>query len=86
MVEVVKDIPTTTPEKLEREKAAKQIATILTVAFVLLLGLPLFLFVGSNPATTAPVVVDLIKTFASVFSGLVGAVIGYYFRSTQTPN
>jgi hypothetical protein len=84
MANVVNDIPQGSVTEIEREKAAKLIATILTVSFVVLLGLPLLLFIGSSPTIVAPTVTDLIKTIASVFSGLVGAVIGYYFRSTQS--
>ena len=81
----VTTLPEVKTRKVGKEQTATLIAVVLTVSFVVMLGLPLLLFTRADPVTVAPTVIDLIKTFASVFSGLVGAVIGYYFRSTGAP-
>lgn len=77
----IKEIPTIELPEIPviREEAAKWIAIILVVGFLVLMGLPyLYLFVG-----TVSEVIDLIKTVSAVLSGIVGAVIGYYFRVEQ---
>lgn len=77
-IEELEPIPPT-PEQM-RENVAKYLAIILVCGFLILIGLPLILFVN-NPITLAgPIVTDLIKTESAVISGLVGAVVGYYYR------
>jgi hypothetical protein len=74
-----------TPPTLLREMSASRIALIIVSGFFLLLGLPfVYLFLGVQPAdataTKIAEVIDLIKTVAAVLSGIVGSVLGYYFR------
>jgi hypothetical protein len=63
-----------------KEQAAKWIAMLLVGGFLIMMGLPyLYLTVG-----TVSEVIDLIKTISATMSGIVGAVIGYYFRVEQS--
>jgi hypothetical protein len=74
------------PVSISRETATYRIARIVVIGFLFLLFLPLIPFL-MNPvsASVQASAVDLIKTISSVFSGIVGAVVGYYFRTeTQT--
>jgi hypothetical protein len=66
-----------------RAKTARDIAILVTGGFIALLLLPFALFIGSNPVTVEPIVTDLLKTVAAVFSGIEGAVVGYYFRAAE---
>jgi preprotein translocase subunit SecF len=67
--------------KIVKERAAKTIACVLVVGFLILLGIPfIYLF---TPGAIVADVVDMIKTVSAVLSGTIGAVLGYYFRTTQ---
>ena len=67
-----------------REKAAFWIALILVVGFLFLIGVPyIYLFTHPVSGSIVAEVVDLIKTVAAVLSGVVGAVVGYYFRGGE---
>jgi hypothetical protein len=59
-----------------KEEAAKEIARILVIGFIILLTVPYLYLLSGSVAE----VIDLMKTVAAVLSGLVGAVFGYYFR------
>ncbi|MGA3107846.1 MAG: hypothetical protein ABSD99_00090 [Candidatus Bathyarchaeia archaeon] len=74
------------PLPIPHETAAFQIARILIVGFLITLIAPLALFINNPAITVSPVVVDIIKTESAVLSGIVGAVVGYYYRfSTEKP-
>ena len=68
-------------KELVREEAAKTIAMLLVGGFLVLLSLP-FVSLFVHGASVAEVV-DMIKTIAAVLSGMIGAVLGYYFRIVQ---
>lgn len=72
------------PPQTIKESAARWIAIILVLGFLFLISAPFLLFLGYPICDTtidiAAKVTDLIKTVASVLSGIVGAVVGYYFR------
>ena len=68
------------------EITARWVAFALVLGFIILLILP-FMFLFSTPKPTPEIkaevvseTVDLIKTVSAVLSGLLGAVVGYYFR------
>jgi len=70
------------PESITRETATYRIARIVVFGFVFLLFLPLLPYLlNPSSASIQASAVDLIKTISSIFSGLVGAVVGYYFRT-----
>ena len=64
-----------------KEKAARNIATCLVLGFLFLMTLPFVYLFTSGAAVTD--VVDLIKTISAVLSGILGAVLGYYFRAER---
>ena len=66
-----------------RAKTARDIAMIVLFSFVGLLLLSFTPLAEANPVVAEPLVVDLLKTVGSVFAGIVGAVVGYYFRAAE---
>lgn len=77
--------PTAAPQETLREEAAREIAKIVICGFLFLFAIPfVYLFTyptfGDLTVNIVPSVIDMIKTIAAVLSGIVGAVIGYYFR------
>ena len=64
-----------------REFSASVIALIVVTGFFALLFVPLvYLFIAQPPVSD---IVDLIKTISAVLSGIVGSVMGYYFRGVR---
>ncbi len=65
----------------KREATAKLIAQSLVVGFLVLIAIPyIFLYNGS---VTVAEVLDLQKNISVILGGILGAVVGYYFRSVQ---
>ncbi len=65
----------------KREATAKLIAQSLVVGFLVLIAIPyVFLYNGS---VTVAEVLDLQKNISVILGGILGAVVGYYFRSVQ---
>ena len=65
----------------KREATAKLIAQSLVVGFLILIAIPyIFLYNGS---VTVAEVLDLQKNISVILGGILGAVVGYYFRSVQ---
>jgi glycopeptide antibiotics resistance protein len=53
---------------------------VLVIGFVFMLAFPvIFLLVRFNSSLTVDDIVKLITTISAAMSGLVGAVVGYYF-------
>ena len=65
----------------KRQATAKMIAQSLIVGFLILIAIPyIFLY---NGLVTVPEVVDLQKNISVILGGILGSVVGYYFRSIQ---
>jgi hypothetical protein len=65
----------------KRQATAKMIAQSLIVGFLILIAIPyIFLYNGS---VTVPEVLDLQKNISVILGGILGSVVGYYFRSVQ---
>lgn len=65
----------------KREATAKLIAQSLIVGFLVLIGIPyIFLYRGSVTVAEVP---DLQKDISVILGGILGSVVGYYFRSVQ---
>ena len=91
----IRDIP---PPDIQiiKETAAAQLARYVVVGFFGILGFAVFLlFVEITIATMqgislanleslVNVTLDLIKTLAAVLAGIIGAVLGYYFRDRSS--
>jgi len=84
---VIQELPVLPTEEIGRirEVTARHVALILVIGFLILMGLP-FLYLFGSPRPTSETAslliketVDLIKTVSAVLSGLVGAVLMYYF-------
>ncbi len=83
----MEELPTPSPEEIGeiRERTARWVAKVLVSGFLILLGSPfafLILTPKPTPEIAAAVVaqtIDLITTVSAVLSGLVGAVLLYYF-------
>lgn len=67
--------------KKKREATAKAIAMSLIVGFLVLLAIP-YIFLYNGGATVAEVL-DLQKNISVILGGILGSVVGYYFRSVQ---
>ncbi|MBC8224515.1 hypothetical protein H8E65_08005 [Candidatus Bathyarchaeota archaeon] len=67
--------------KKKREATAKLIAQSLIMGFLILLAIP-YIFLYNGGATVAEVV-DLQKNISVILGGILGSVVGYYFRSVQ---
>jgi len=68
-------------EYKKREATAKAIAMSLIVGFLILIAIPyIFLY---NGGVTVEEVVDLQKNISVILGGILGSVVGYYFRSVQ---
>jgi len=64
-----------------REATAKIISMSLIMGFLILIGIP-YIFLYNGRATVAEVV-DLQKNISVILGGILGSVVGYYFRSVQ---
>jgi len=65
----------------KREATAQLIAQSLIVGFLVLIAIPyIFLYRGS---VTVAEVLDLQKNISVIRGGILGSVVGYYFRSVQ---
>ncbi len=71
--------PKTTPEEKGEER--KDIARE-TIAFILVFGLLALFFASFLFAGTVDDAIKLIQAISSALTGLIGAVLGYYFGST----
>ena len=67
--------------KKKREATAKLIAQSLIMGFLILLAIP-YIFLYNGEATVAEVL-DLQKNISVILGGILGSVVGYYFRSVQ---
>ena len=67
--------------KKKREATAKMIAQSLIVGFLGLIAIP-YIFLCSGAVTVAEVL-DLQKNISVILGGILGSVVGYYFRSVQ---
>jgi len=85
-IEEIEDIP----ESTLKAKAAKKIACILVVGYLLLISIPFFYLLivtcitGANIdilTIVASQVIDMITMITAVLGGIIGAVITYYFTS-----
>ena len=65
----------------KRQATAKMIAQSLIVGFLILIAIP-FIFLYNGSVTVAEVV-DLQKNISVILGGILGSVVGYYFRSVQ---
>lgn len=82
------------PEGKIREKWAGYLALILIGGFFAIAGIPLFsIFSGTGTSTnstemkaTTDTAVDWLKGVSAYLAGLVGAVVGYYYRTTVEQN
>ena len=72
-------VPALTGLDVVREETRKLIALIALVGFFLLLGLVIWgrFFRGVDTEDTT----KLLTTTSSILSGVVGAIVGFYFRS-----
>ena len=69
-----------TPEQA-REEAAKYLAFLFGGGFLFLIFVPyLHLFLGM---ITSVEVMDIQKNISSILGGIIGSVIGYYYRTVQ---
>ena len=68
-------------KEITKENAAKRIATILVYGFLILLGIPLFYLLEDN--ITVQELIDITSNYSAILSGIIGSVIGYYFRSIE---
>ena len=76
--------PVSKPEASPRESTANKLAYLLIIAFFVIAGVPLIVIFaagGETMATKAATGIEWLKGVSAFLAGLVGAVIGYYFRA-----
>ena len=77
-------LPTERIPPIPHATAVYRLARLVIAGFLILLFVPLIPYL-INPTSTAvqESSADLIKTEGAVLSGIVGAIVGYYYRTTQ---
>lgn len=91
----VKEIPPPDVQKIKETAAANLARYVVLGFFGILGGAELILFIVILIATShgfnlmqiqelVNMTLDLIKTLAAVLAGIIGAVLGYYFRSERS--
>jgi hypothetical protein len=76
--------PVAPPEPEPKEKTASRLAYVLIISFFTIAGAPLiaiFLVGNETMAIKTNTAIEWLKGVSAYLAGLIGAVIGYYFRA-----